>query len=270
MKTRLRNLLVRLCGALKGGLPDRSGPVYRLLAWHRIKPRQTVAFRQQLDRLQAQYNVVTPGEFERGEGRTGELNLVLSFDDGYLEWESVVLPELDRRNLEGLFFVCPDLPGLTGEDARRYVRENLWIQPTHPVTPEGVTRLREAGHTLGNHLLGHEDLRDVSDPDHLRETFAASQRTFEERFGVRPRWVGYPYADAFRDPAALVRAAGRHFEFGATLIPGWNHRDTPPLFLRRDSISPDLPAPVEAAWLRGGYDPLFRFTHLTGGQTALD
>lgn len=270
MKERLRNLLIRLVDRLTGGLPETAVPVYRILAWHRIKPRQTVAFQQQLDRLQKCYNVIDPGTFERDGGRVEELNLVLSFDDGYLEWESVVLRELERRDLKALFFVCPDLPGRTGESARHYVRDHLWIDPTNPVTPEGVRRVHEAGHTLGNHLLKHEDLRGVSDPEVLRETFAASQDIFEERFGVCPRWVGYPFADAFRDPAALVRAAKEHFEFGATLIPGWNHRETPPLFLRRDSISPELPAPVEAAWLRGGYDPLFRLTHLTGGQTTLD
>lgn len=264
MREFIRNQLVRVLGSL-GAAPweDSDRPVYRFLTYHRVEPNQQVFFEQQLDRLQSHYNIVSPEGFRKDEGVTDTLNLVLTFDDGYLEWETLVIHELDKRDLHALFFVTPDFPGRTGDSADRFCRENLRRSPAQPVTTEGVRELQSRGHTLGNHLVGHPDLREETDEGTLREHFTQSQQAFRDQFGVEPEWVAYPFADYFAAPETISSVADEHFEFGVTLIPGWNRSGDDPLLLHRDGFAPDLGPAVEQNWLRGGYDPIFSFTHLS-------
>lgn len=262
MRTWLRNQLIRLNGWFRSPPVDGSTPVYRFLTYHRIPARQRIAFEGQLDRLAHHHHFVTPGEFEKRQGKTGGLNLLLTFDDGYLEWETFVIRALRKRNLKAVFFVNPDFVGLSSGEAKQYCRRHLTIQPASPLTPNGIRNLRGQGHTIGNHLLKHTDLRDCRDPDRLDETFEQSQRVFEDRFDLRPTWVAYPFGDYFRAPERLREVASRHFDYGTSLVPGYNRPGTPPLMLHRDGFSPGLPQSVETAWLSGGYDALHRLTHL--------
>lgn len=262
VRTWFRNQLVRSIGRFRRPLRPTDGPTYRILCYHQIRPRQKVAFQHQLDRLQKQYNVVDPDEFRNNEGHGEKLNLLLSFDDGFLNWESQVLPELRKRALKGIFFVCPDLVGLEQSEAAGYCRNHLDLEPALALTEGGLDELLADGHTLGNHLLQHADLRSETDEDRIESILDESQNLFEERFDRRPDWLAYPFGDYFSAPETLKKCVQHHFDRAVTLIPGANTPSTDELFLHRDAFSPDYSARLEAAWLAGGYDPLFRFTHL--------
>lgn len=259
----LRNQLVKVIGALRSpAWKETDEPTYRILTYHRIKPDQRLAFQYQLRRLDEKYNILTPGEFTRGEGDSDELNLLLTFDDGYLEWESFVRRELNERNLRAVFFVCPDFVEMEGEDAEEYCREHIRVSPASPLTSEGVHRLLDDGHTVGNHLVRHTDLRDERNGERMSEVFRESQRLFSERFDRTPDWVAYPFGDYFTDETTLREQASDHFEYGVTLRPGFNTASTSSLYLHRDGFSPEFGASLEEAWLTGGFDPIHSLTHL--------
>lgn len=262
MRLWLRNQLIRCNGWFRSPPVNGSTPVYRFLTYHRIPAEQRMAFGGQLDRLAHRHHFVAPAEFENREGKADRLNLLLTFDDGYLEWETTVLRALRKRDLKAVFFVNPDFVGLSSEEAKQYCRRHLTLRPASPVTDDGIQRLLNQGHTLGNHLLKHADLRECEDPDRMEEVFEQSQRAFEERFNSRPDWVAYPFGDYFRAPETIREVAAQYFDYGTTLVPGYNRSDTPRLFLHRDGFSPDLPKSVESAWLSGGFDALQRLTHL--------
>lgn len=262
VRTWFRNGLIRTIGWFKSDPSEYEEPTYRVLAYHRIQAQKTVAFRHQLDRLQNNYNVVTPEEFRSGEGRTDELNLLLTFDDGYLEWETQVLPELDKRNIRAVFFLCPDLVGLGRDEADAYCRNHLGLEPSLPLTESGVQQIIEDGHTLGNHLVKHSDLREASEATAIDSILEESQSIFEDRFNHRPDWLAYPFGDYFESPEPLRNSVSDFFDCAVTLIPGTNRPDSDPYFLKRDAFSPTYSRALETAWLSGGYDPLFRLTHL--------
>lgn len=258
----LRNQLVKVIGALRSpAWKETDEPTYRILTYHRIKPHQRLSFHYQLRRLNQKYNIVSPEEFTRGEGNSDELNLLLTFDDGYLEWESFVRRELNELNLRALFFVCPDFVDLSGEEAEEYCREHIRVSSASPLTSEGIHRLLDDGHTVGNHLVRHTDLRDERNGKRMSEVFRESQRLFSERFDRTPDWIAYPFGDYFSGAANLVEVTGKFFNYGFTLIPGFNTSNTNSLFQHRDGFSPDLASRVEKSWLKGGYDNLFRLTH---------
>lgn len=264
-RERVRNGLIRLIGSLRRPTWETtSRPVYRFLTYHRIQPCRQNDFRRQLDRLQTRYNLVSPSEFERDEGVEDGLNLLLTFDDGYREWDTFVREELDRRDIQAVFFICPDFVGLDDDEAADYCRRYLRLSPARPLTERGLHRLAK-DHTLGNHLLRHEDLRDVTDPDRMQEVMKASQDAFERRFGRRPAWLAYPFGDYFRAPEAIRQAVSQFFDYAVTLIPGVNSIETPTHLLHREGFSPGLSPSVEANWLKGGYDPIHALTHLGKG-----
>jgi len=255
-------MLIKLMGNLRKPEFDGEHCFYRFITYHRIKPGQTDAFKSQLDRLLSQHNVVTPEEFIGKQGDPQQTNLLFTFDDGYREWETVIRKELNKRGIKALFFVCPDFVGLENDSAAKYSRQQIRVEPANPLGCEGLKQLKDDGHTIGNHLLEHVDLRRCTDQTQMEQVMNRSQQVFEERFGFRAKWCAYPFADYFVAPERLIDSAKQHFEQAVTLIPGWNHEDKNSHFLHRDGFSPDLSADVEQAWLRGGYDPVFSLTHL--------
>lgn len=73
-------------------------------------------FRSQLDHLDESYDLISRDQFlncVRGERRPPEDAVILTFDDGLIDHYEHVLPELQARNLWGLFFI----PGPLGEEA---------------------------------------------------------------------------------------------------------------------------------------------------------
>jgi len=263
IRSTIRNLLIKTIGRLRTPPWENSDePIYRFITYHRIKADQIVSFKRQLDRLQNGFNIVSPNEFTQDQGRTNTLNLVLSFDDGYREWESIVLKELKKRSIKGLFFISPDFVGLEGKEAETFCRNHLNIEPTSPLTSEGVKKIHDYGHTIGNHLLTHVDLRDVKEPDIFEREFHETQNFFDDKFGIRPDWVAYPFADYFKAPDPLADTASNYFDYGVTLIPGWNRAGESNHLLHRDGFSPTFSSNLEEAWLKGGYDPVFELSHL--------
>jgi hypothetical protein len=259
----IRNGLIKFLSSLKTPPWQESDvPLYRTITYHRIEPDQQLAFKNQLRRLKKEYHFVTPEEFADRVGTEKNLNLLLTFDDGYLEWETIVLKTLRQLELKAIFFVSPDFIGLSEEKASAYCRNNLQVSPARPLTAEGLRKLREEGHTVGNHLLQHTDLRDQTSAEALKEIFKKSQDELESQIDFRTDWVAYPFGDYFKNKDQVRNLAENFFEHGFTLRPGYNSVDTDPLMLHRDGFSPDFSAALERAWFKGGFDPIFELTHL--------
>lgn len=69
------------------------------------------AFRAQLDYLEERHTLLPKSEFFaclRGDRQPPDDGVVLTFDDGLADHHRWVLPELERRDLWGLFFVATD------------------------------------------------------------------------------------------------------------------------------------------------------------------
>jgi peptidoglycan/xylan/chitin deacetylase (PgdA/CDA1 family) len=96
-------------------------------------------FRRQLDRLDAEYDLLDRATFldcVRGHSSPPDDALVLTFDDGLADHAEWVVPELTARDLFGVFFV-----------------------PTGPLVGEGVLSVHRVHALAGRH--GGTDLRDA-------------------------------------------------------------------------------------------------------------
>ncbi|HEX8065108.1 MAG TPA: polysaccharide deacetylase family protein [Thermoleophilaceae bacterium] len=173
--------------------------------FQRVRPER---FRAQVELLlEAGFELVTVAELaERAGGGEPPPGLAaLSFDDGWDDNRSVVMPMLAEY----------------GAPATVYVTTGLIGSPI-PWMPEGTARgmtedeLREmaaAGHELGAHTVSHPDLSTLGYDDCLREM--VESRDEVERIAGRPvRTFAYPFCHY--GPAAVAAARDAGFEAAVT------------------------------------------------------
>jgi peptidoglycan/xylan/chitin deacetylase (PgdA/CDA1 family) len=160
-----------------------------------------------------------------------------------------------------VFFVSSGLVGLTGGEAREFVRNRL--RRTRELALIGKPELEElARHPLfevGSHTITHPDLGRVTDRDAARAEVAGDRARLEDWLGVPVRWFAYPFggpANISSTARAVVEEVGMSAAF--TLIPRWwDPSDGDRFLIGRDGLDPSLPFSLSQAWLRGGYDRLY-------------
>jgi peptidoglycan/xylan/chitin deacetylase (PgdA/CDA1 family) len=169
-----------------------------------VSPRR---FRAQLRALRRDgWTTITAEELGRAlrEGRSvGQKRFVITIDDGARDGWSNAAPILAQLGMRATFCVIPgraDRPWLL--DFRR------------------MRRLREAGHEIANHSLGHLDLRTVSGSALRRQVFGA-RRLIRERVGHTPRTFCYPMGFHDAEVRQVVAAAGNLLAF--TTVEGARH-----------------------------------------------
>jgi peptidoglycan/xylan/chitin deacetylase (PgdA/CDA1 family) len=254
-----RNALVLAGGAVASIGGPRLGR--RALAFHEVPDIRR--FEEVLDRLLVEYEIVGLEDWLSGALRE-RTRLTLTFDDGYASWHEAVAPVLAERKLPAVFFVTSGLVGLTGEEAREFGRNRL--RRSQHLRFIGRAELEDlARHPLfevGGHTRNHVDLGRVPDRDEVAEDRA----TLEDWVGAAVRWFAYPFGTPGSvSPAAraVVEQAGVSAAF--TLIPGWWEPSGGDRFaIGRDGLDPSLPFRFWQAWLRGGYDRLYRLKHAIG------
>lgn len=121
----------------------------------------------------------------------------LTFDDGPSDWTGDVLDVLKKENVKATFFVCGAwLPKAStrGNSFRKYKTV--------------LIRMKEEGHTIGNHTLGHQNFAYMS-PKKIESQLYENQKLYQNELGeysgkliwIRPPF-GSPYIKTKND---LVR-----------------------------------------------------------------
>jgi len=137
--------------------------------------------------------------------------LVLTFDDGpELHTTPIVLDELDRRGLKGLFFVTGwRLAGDTPEDEAR--RDLL-------------RKILAHGHMVGNHTFHHTNL--CKNPDATAREIDSNSAIIASVTGYTPKLFRSPYGAHCRSLDAALAARGL-IDVGWNIDPqDWLHRET--------------------------------------------
>jgi peptidoglycan/xylan/chitin deacetylase (PgdA/CDA1 family)/GT2 family glycosyltransferase len=169
---------------------------------------------------------------------------LLTFDDGYEDLYSELLPVARKLNFKPLVFLVAD----------RIAGTNLWdhasgLSSRRLLTLEQIREMQQSGFDFGSHTLTHPWLPDLSDTD-LRREVRESKHRLEDMLGTEITSFAYPFGGVDQRVRAAVAEAGYRLAF--TINPGLNWWNDP-LCLNRAEFN-DLDGRLQLLWkLRTGY-----------------
>ena len=156
-------------------------------------------FLKHLDYLQQHYHVISLNEFQRAKREKLTLpdhTVVLTFDDGFQDFATVVAPHLIRRNLPATVFIITDR-----------VSGNLPPNGESFLTWDEVRELAGAGLDIGSHTCSHPLLPELSLQEVMRE-LSESQAAVRARTQQSEVAFSYPFGQTSEQISRMAESAG--------------------------------------------------------------
>lgn len=247
-----------------GWAVSRVRPGLRILMYHRVAPglpddQLTVrpdTFDRQMDHLSRHCRVRSLADAldDLRAGTTRRGDVVVTFDDGYLDNLTHALPILQKHGVPATIFVTSAFC----DQAMSHPRYPASAERLH-LTWDEVRRLaREPGIAIGSHTVSHPYLSRVPEAE-ARAEVTDSRALIARELGADVPHFCYPSGDVTPREAALVQAAG--YTAAVTVAPGLNRRGTSPFLLHRTEMT-DADTPFDLALkLSGAYDPVHALLH---------
>ncbi len=193
-------------------------------------------------------------EFASGQRKLSEFPrkpIVLTFDDGYTDNYTNLLPLMQQFGYRGVLY-------LLGDFEVRYNQWDLAVDPTEPradIMSEAQKRaFVAAGWEIGAHTLAHPHLTALP-PAVAENEIAQSKAALESRLGIEVLSFAYPYGDLNADTKALVQQAG--FRFAVSTDTGGLHLEDDRMQVFRVNMFPHETASSlfkkTASWYRKYY-----------------
>ncbi|HYZ90478.1 MAG TPA: polysaccharide deacetylase family protein [Myxococcales bacterium] len=130
--------------------------------------------------------------------------IILTFDDGYEDAYTTVLPALRARRMRAVFFIVTSFVG--ADESHRTVRDEDGIRRRYLVWPE-IRGLAAAGMEIGSHSVSHRRFADLTG-DEVQSELKRSKQGLEDALGRGIEVFSYPYNSVRRWMEPLVRDAG--------------------------------------------------------------
>lgn len=249
-----------------------SPPGLRILLFHHVREEQFPVLERLVDTVKRARPVLSPGEAADWLSGTaspageGDGPCLFSFDDGFVSNHRAAIEVLEPQGVKGLFFVCPGLMDLSGENQRSAVARNIFDGRIKPadipphqrlMTWDEVRELDAKGHAIGAHGMTHRRLSRLSGEDLKREISVAGERLNEElspRSGQRIQWYAYAFGDVASITAAAMEIIAANYDFCRSGVRGSNGPGIAAHGLRGDNMDLDGPGAYRRLILEGGLD----------------
>jgi peptidoglycan/xylan/chitin deacetylase (PgdA/CDA1 family) len=146
-------------------------------------------------------------------GRDGPPTAFLTFDDGFLDNFTTVLPLLREHRARGFVFVLPPLLGEGGVFAWPEVAADRERFPAtmRSVNWDQLGEMAEGGFEVGSHTLSHRHLPEL-DGEELRQELADSRARIRERLGHCDT-LAYPFGEWSPEVTAAAAECGYSYAF---------------------------------------------------------
>ena len=178
-------------------------------------------FREQMECLsQNGYKTLHLDELLDIKARVPQKSLVITFDDGWADNYTNVLPILKEYGLRATIFV---ISGFVGK-----VKYLDWHQ---------LREMSEAGLSIQSHTVSHKPLTGLKD-DQLMHELTASKKTIEDHLGKRVNFLSLPHG-VFNDKVLkIAQKAG--YQAVCTSEPGFSNEYKHLPVMKRINISDQL------------------------------
>lgn len=156
-------------------------------------------FLQHLDYLQEHYHIISLSQYldaRRENRRLPNRSAVLTFDDGFADFYSVVAPQLSRRKIPATVFV------ITQRASDRFVPNGESF-----LTWDQIRELAAQGVEIGSHSYSHPHLTDLS-VDEITRELGDSRQALETCVGHCRIPLSYPFGQVSETIAGLAETLG--------------------------------------------------------------
>ena len=171
---------------------------YIILYYHDIPKAQQARFARQMDLL-VKYSVPVSCE-GRPLVEAGKRYAGITFDDGFISYKEIVLPELERRRLPSTVFIPTHFLG-KAPGWLQYSAERL-------MTPDEIRNIaKDPLVTIGSHGVNHKPFGQMS-ADEAACEFVESKRVLEDLTGHNVTFFSFPHGDYSEYHLSLAQCAG--------------------------------------------------------------
>ena len=226
----------------------------RILCYHRVNDEKTdylsvpsARFREQMKFLRTEgYKSIGLGELLSGS--TNGKNVVITFDDGYLDNYENAFPIMREYGFSGTIFCIGNKLGERSYLSKDQIRE-----------------MGREGFEFGSHTLSHRDLPGLNLTEKRRE-IGESKSFLENELGERIAFFCYPRGLYDSETVELVKKAG--YLAACSNRPGSNDvaNGMNPYLLKRTEIAPHDSLDDFKKKLAGAYDLLHVTLHWARGK----
>lgn len=201
---------------------------------HYVSP---TLFRKQMGILSAMgYSTVPLSHLYRQDKKLPRKPIVITFDDGYVNFLTNALPILQSyRFVSTVFLVSNQLGGTNAWDFKD------GGTPERLMNVDQVLQAKSAGTEFGSHTMDHVDLSAVSREEAWNQILG-SKKALEATLGFEVDSFCYPYGRKDDEVRGMVARAG--YRLACSTEKGLNTEETDRYALRRINIRRDTTAPV--------------------------
>lgn len=175
----------------------------KVLMYHSITPQgkffangvSPSDFIYQIKYLRKHYHIVEAASLDDPSAyRSDQINVVLTFDDGFKDNRTVATEVLRREGLSGFFFVIADClkQGAPPSFILRRVGDAALLPAYRTVDLHDVRDMLTSGMVIGAHGVRHEDYTSLDYEEGLRDAFEA-QRCLQSQIGVPVVSFSFPW-----------------------------------------------------------------------------
>lgn len=154
--------------------------------------------------------------------------ILITFDDGYLDFATYAWPLLKRYGFSATVFVVVDKVGKTNIWDSVYYGEDLAL-----LDWEQIKQLHTEGVEFGSHTLIHRPLTALSPADIVHEA-TQSRAILEQELGIPIKAFSYPYGDL--DPLVQYLIGSCGYDVAVSCLPGHSSIQDPIMRLSRIDI----------------------------------
>lgn len=212
-------------------------------------------FRRQMRYLAAHnYRTLTAEEFIAAlnePAQTPSNSILITFDDGYLDFYEHAFPVLTELGLTATAFLITDVL----ERGIAAWRGPHYLEMPSTLSWEQVVEMSRSGISFGSHGHTHRKMNELAANEAADET-ERSKALLEERLGKPVSLFAYPYGAVNEIAKDAVREAG----FAAALA--WTSQGTDRFELPRRAIAPARGMPSFRLRLSRTYPVLRRLAHM--------
>jgi peptidoglycan/xylan/chitin deacetylase (PgdA/CDA1 family) len=189
----------------------RRGSKCVVLYYHSVPPSERGLFAAQLDSISRHVRVIRTADAASrpGESETGRDWAAITFDDGFENFLTQALPELEKRKLPATVFVIAE--GMSREFGSDHAREKLLSLDQIRALPTELV-------SIGSHTSTHPMLTLLEEGESRRE-IEESRIKLQEMLGRPVNEFSFPFGDFNRRMVEFCRAAG--YDRVYTTLPGF-------------------------------------------------